>query len=52
MKKGIQMTPRQKEQRFRATLKNQAEKMFSQQTSQPHQQNSQVELLTDKIKNI
>lgn len=47
MNKGYKMTPQEKQSRFRQTLQNQAEKLFNQQTSQTHPQNSLVDFTTN-----
>lgn len=52
MKKGYKMTPTQIQQRFRQTIANQAEKVFSQQVSLPHPTEDQVDNLADSIKQL
>lgn len=50
MKQGYKMTPHQKEQRFRQTLSNQAEKMFNQQVSQPNPTMNKVDFINKQTK--
>lgn len=45
MKQGYKMTPKEKELRFRQTLENQAQKMFSTQISAPNPNSNQVDTL-------